>query len=329
MQVLLDHGADLSQSSGRSLLRWALGQNDTALVRTSLQHGANPGQVDASGRTATAYVRSEPALRLLLAHGARVGPGPATSPLFNAGLEIGTVRASLAAGASALGIGPGGMSPLHQAVLGGNAEVAALYLAVGAPVEATDSSGYTPLALAARKGTVGVMSLLLANGARPDGQPAQRPLVVAAASSNEAAMQLLLRHAARPNLASADGTTPLQAALSAKVLNAGMVAQLLAAGADLHAPDSVGYSPLHRCLASHSNRSSRDWNNEPYNAKAEEQFLAVACLLLAKGANPATPNAAGESFPDALRTNPRRPAFQVLLREMGQPMPTVSKSNGW
>lgn len=321
VQLLLDHGADPNLGSGPGLLRTALADDDTALVRRLLAHGAEPNRAELSGRTAASYVHSLPALQLILARGARLGAGPAESPLFVSGLNAALVRASLAAGASATAIGPDGQTPLHYAVRhGDNGEIVDLYLAQKARINAVDSSGYTPLAAAAREGTQSLIGHLIDSGADPDGDPAQRPLVHAAGAGNAEVVQALLQKGAHARLPDARGNTALHAAFSRDSVSLVVVERLLAAGADVNAPDALGYSPLHRCLEQENNYSHLN--------RGDGQFLAVACLLLARGARAEAPNAAGESGLDVLRAHSQRSAFRVLLRELGQPVRPTNQG-GW
>lgn len=57
------------------------------------------------------------------------------------------------------------LMPLHSAVAGGHARIAAALLAAGAPVDAAQESGFTPLMAAAQHGDPELLDLLLEHGA--------------------------------------------------------------------------------------------------------------------------------------------------------------------
>ena len=80
---------------------------------------------------------------------------------------MGTARALLSHSADANTRDVFGKSPLHDAVLRGNSELAALLLDHGADAAAADDSGTTPLHVAAHAGNGSLVELLLAHGANP------------------------------------------------------------------------------------------------------------------------------------------------------------------
>ena len=93
-----------------------------------------------------------------------------------------------------------GATPLHNAALGGNAEVVKLLLDHGAQMDARDQeSGATPLAYAASLGRAEVVDLLLARGADAviKNTRGQTPLELAEENNQKEISELLRRHAAR------------------------------------------------------------------------------------------------------------------------------------
>jgi len=108
------------------------------------------------------------------------------------------VRVLLAAGAdvAAVAHNPMRVQPLHAALAGRHAAVAAVLVAAGAPVNAAQHGGYTPLHEAAEHGDRALVELLLAAGAdrtltRDDGQTAAD----VAAAGGHAELAALLRGA--------------------------------------------------------------------------------------------------------------------------------------
>jgi ankyrin repeat protein len=106
-----------------------------------------------------------------------------------------------------------GMTALHWAALGDNAEIASLLLYAGANVRATTRLGaYTPLFLAARNGHTDITKLLLEAGADPK-QAASggiSALMIAASSGDADSVRMLIEAGADVNAAeSGRGQTPL------------------------------------------------------------------------------------------------------------------------
>ncbi|MCC3157793.1 ankyrin repeat domain-containing protein [Hymenobacter sp. 15J16-1T3B] len=326
--ALLAHGADVNTSCrGLTPLHVALEWNaDTALVRLLLAHGASPNATSSSGYTPSHEVLglgplALPVLQQLLAHGARL-QGRGASPLLTGRLnpDVKLAKACLAAGASLRELDEAGRTPLHCLIEFSDSlrvDVLELYLGRGAPLEVADSAGFTPLARAAGRGEPAPVQRLLAHGADPAGKPRHPPLVQAAASGNEAVVQALLQAGARPDRSAAGGTSPLQAAVGNDYPTFTVVRALLDAGADPNQVGQEGYTPLHWLLLRQAVLLNQ-FREKPDQALAEANFLAVAHLLLARGARLDQRNAAGQSAATALAAG-QLPAFKSLRAALGTP----------
>jgi ankyrin repeat protein len=158
-----------------------------------------------------------------LVEAARSGDVPAVRSLLAQGLDVNGARGD-------------GMTALHAAAEGGQAEVVELLLARGAAVRSTTRIGsYTPLHLAARGAHAPVAELLLNAGGDPNAVTTTSgvtPLHVAAAAiDGTATIETLLRHGADPNAREASaGQTPLMFAAAEN--RAAAIRELMRHGAD-------------------------------------------------------------------------------------------------
>ena len=134
-----------------------------------------------------------------------------------------------------------------------------LLLARGAAIDARDNSGTTPLSQAALADNREVAPFLLDRGARlslpTSGPPTGIPLSAAAASGNVALVRALLAKGADPNVASPDvgakvkngpltfaRISPIHAGVASG--GPGVVSALIAAGANVNAQEMRGLTPL-------------------------------------------------------------------------------------
>ena len=148
-----------------------------------------------------------------------------------------------------------GLTPLHLAALGRNAELVKALLAQGAPVDARDATARTPLHYAAMGGDADTIALLLEAGATVDARDVrgETPLHVAGRRMRAAAAGLLLDAGADVNARNAEGQTPLLLAVDqgeeAQELDEAiraLAAVLIARGADVNLSDTAGHTPLGR-----------------------------------------------------------------------------------
>ncbi|EGD81155.1 hypothetical protein PTSG_11195 [Salpingoeca rosetta] len=206
-----------------------------------------------------------------------------------------------------------GSTPLILAALGGNVEAASCLIAYGANVDAQDTDGNTALHMAAwqeREHSVDVMELLLKNGADPNIANAENrtPLHNAVQNGQTFAVMVLLDHNADVHVRNDAGETPLDIAVrfgreevvsvllnhdisvtkstralreAAQMGRASLVRTLLDMGMDVAAED-----PETRDTALH--------------VAVKFSRTSAVETLLAFGADPYQPNAAGKSAHDAM-----------------------------
>jgi ankyrin repeat protein len=181
------------------------------------------------------------------------------------------VVALLDAGADINARGDGQLTPLHYAVKGSKARIAALLCEKGAELDLKDDRGCVPLYLAASVEDAAMVKVLMDHGAPVDirsavyikgpdavkeliekeGMPFTDPvdrndlLWDAIRSGDAELVDTVIRHGADPNALPTASVRPLFHALTAHSLD--MVKVLLSHGADVKAKDHKGYSILEAC----------------------------------------------------------------------------------
>jgi ankyrin repeat protein len=136
------------------------------------------------------------------------------------------------------------------AVSYGNAAMLRLLLEHGADPSGASGTAYPPLMMACLSGKTEVVALLLNAGADANEVSGylQTPLGIAAWVGNERAVELLLaRGASVAGVARGDPSKrypPLVSAARSGVASPGLLRRLIAAGADVNAPDDEGTTPL-------------------------------------------------------------------------------------
>ena len=154
---------------------------------------------------------------------------------------------------------PGGEAgtPLFQAVLKGQLQVATFLLDHGATVNRPSGSRgkieeqWTPLITAANGGHKAMAELLLQRGAdvqATDGPQGSTPLHFAAKNGFAGVAEVLVAHKANVNATGKDGATPLQ--LAAGAGHVGLIELLLRNGAQVNLAGTSGRTPLHEAAAS-------------------------------------------------------------------------------
>ena len=143
-------------------------------------------------------------------------------------------------------------TPLMYAVFAGRTEVSALLLKAGASVHARDNTGAGCLHHAVNSDSPAVIELLLSAGAdieskSPDDRSgfARTPLGLAAYSGHIAALQLLLARGANVHAENAVGRTPMMDAVFEKQA---LALEILLPVSDLRAVDCDGRNALHMCV---------------------------------------------------------------------------------
>lgn len=159
--------------------------------------------------------------------------------------DLADVRAHLANNPAGVNQGkPGGMLPLHAAILRNKTEIALFLLEAGADIDAPDRSQRTPLHLAVDRGNVAVVTALLAGHARPNERDnlGWTPLHHAAAKDKVAVARALLAGGADPQVLSERGGTPLHEAAASG--GEEMIRLLLGAGVDPAVVSKTGVTAL-------------------------------------------------------------------------------------
>jgi truncated hemoglobin YjbI/ankyrin repeat protein len=139
-------------------------------------------------------------------------------------------------------LGPRRQTLLHDAAMAGEAELAAVLIRSGADPDAKEGEGHTPLY---RSSTGDVARLLLAAGATadvPSGPTRGTALHQAARRGCVSVAEALLDHGAAIDARDAKQETPLRRALNCQQI--GIVRLLVRRGADPHAADRRGVTPL-------------------------------------------------------------------------------------
>lgn len=245
-----------------------------------------------------------------------------------------TVMTLLANGADPRIADAEGRTPLHFAALAAEADVAALLLDAGAPIDSLNRDGYSPLGVACGQSNWRLARFLLDRRAKVEpaaGQPAL--LAAAGAEDDPVGVQLLLRHKAKVDSAGRLGRTPLMAAALAG--NAQVVRSLLAAGADPNRRDEHGNSALLEAARAGANPVLLALREAGAAADAVDRSgrnaLLLACqspradadsirLLLAIGVDPAQPAQDGRNARDCALAAGRWPLLAVL--DPSYPIPT-------
>lgn len=204
VRLLLEHGAELNRSSGRSTpLGLAATTGDPELVKTVLDHGAEVDGRDRTGSTAlvtAAATNLPPRRRPMLLDVCSVLLERGADP--NARRDDGATALSIAARRRneelvALLRKHGAKPSLLDACVLGDAKSVRQILADERDSRNAELS--TALIAAARYGHTDAAGALLEHGADPNGAMAQpgNPLFSAAASGNTAMVRLLLDHGAK------------------------------------------------------------------------------------------------------------------------------------
>jgi ankyrin repeat protein len=237
---------------------------DLARLRSLIQGGADPNQIDAHRQTAlhhaAAHCRIE-AVRLLLTAGADRDARDADqrTPATAARCEVAHQTLMLAlmltpppAGAAAgrwtQGSGDVPWTACH-AVSHGRKDVLSMLLALGADGAAHCPDGDRPLNLAALRGDRDIVTVLLERGVDPTlrNKSGSTPLHDAALKGEPRIVLLLLQYGADPNAADTESSaTPLYQAASFGRLDT--VRVLLENGADPSLRTAAGKTPLDAAL---------------------------------------------------------------------------------
>lgn len=247
--------------SGNAAVRAALARSEAQTIAWTCLNGNGARGFGFTGGHAHRFWYDDHVRRLVLnglvwAAGLEVPPGGVplfspSAPLFGS-IDEAIARGNLAdvqrhlARAPELVRGTPGarLSPLHQAILRKQPEIAAFLLDHGADVNAPDGADRTPLHLAVERGDATMVKTLLARKAdttRRD-RTGWTPLHHAAAKNQIEIARLLLEGGANPNFLSELGGTPLHEAAAGA--GAEMVQLLLDRGTDPSIRSKPGVTAL-------------------------------------------------------------------------------------
>ena len=306
LRYLLEHGGNpnVREQDGETPLTQAVLRGHEEMIPLLLAHGADVRRTNGGGYTAldltadgwhpetfvhlkAAWMKLPPAQRKRIGQAStdssphpdahsQVAP-PRKTPkmaLLEATSEgdAEAVRALLSHGVSAAGRPWDDDSPLYLGVRSRNATVVRLLIDHGAPLEERLPVDNTPICRAALWGEMDIVKLLIDLGANVNPENVSNPPLTATRDSG--IVKLLLDHHADVDARDSDGATALWHA--ADLDDPSITATLLAHGASVEAADQAsGDTPLIRAA-----RVGRD---------------RIVSLLLAKGADPAVANFAGQS----------------------------------
>ncbi|KAK6352273.1 hypothetical protein TWF730_009103 [Orbilia blumenaviensis] len=164
----------MTDSQGRTALDWATARMQLDDMALLLAHGADPNNMDATGRTAVLHAvdsHSIPCLRLILEGGGNPNPKMPkgifrSSPLTAAGFagmpEM--LKLLLTFGADPNACNPEGLTALHSVARTQSVECAYLLLEWGADLNALSTNGRTPLTTAIMHNNHAVLKLFVDRG---------------------------------------------------------------------------------------------------------------------------------------------------------------------
>jgi ankyrin repeat protein/beta-lactamase regulating signal transducer with metallopeptidase domain len=221
VRVLLEAGANLSpkKTGGWSPLYPAARRGDRELVELLLDRGAEIDDTDVG--------------RLTALHGVAKGG------------HVELVEALLARGAEPNLPDDEGRTPLRIAAASSHEAVARLLIDAGANVNAEDDKGRTPMHKSAARGDAGLVRMLIAAGAKVNVSDAEGRTPLHEATISASVFELEPEPIAGRLRARAAAPAPAPPAPAAPGAHCTVIADLLAAGADVNAADNTGTTPLH------------------------------------------------------------------------------------
>jgi ankyrin repeat protein/tRNA A-37 threonylcarbamoyl transferase component Bud32 len=194
-----------------------------------------------------------------------------------------------------------GWTPLHFAIDRGFIDLARLLLVWGADVNTANSEGKTSLHLAAFGGKENMIEMLLENGARLNAlaKDLTTPLHLAASRGYFNAVLALVESGANKEVRDIFGNTPLDYA--ARMGNIEIVELLLKFEAELNTKDNTGWTPLHHAV---------------FSGK-----IKTVMMLIGKGIDINTEDKEGQTPLDIARAHRRPEIEQILLKNGARKKP--------
>ena len=272
----------------------------------------------------------------------------------------GVVQAMLDSGADVNAKDKDGWTPLLWAAYNGNAEVISVLLQAGADVNAKKNNGDTPLLSAVLRENIELISVLLKRGADVNAKDddGRTPLLSAVLRENIELISILIQAGADLNAKDNDGFTPLDLAEGGKhwaaakaledaIINTGKpnshallelgkkwktitAAEVLAminAGADVHAKNNDGNTPLHAAAwkgnaevipvlikAGADVHAKNNDGNTPLHSAAFWGKAEVIPVLIKAGADVNAKNNHGDTPLHAMARTGRAEVISILLQ---------------
>ncbi len=291
IELLLRYRADINAKEtafGLTPLHKAAWSGRTEAVRVLIAHGADVNAFNEHDSTALNYAvtaNSKEIVELLLAAGAGINRG--YSVLLSAENKPEMMEFLLARGANPNTRDGNSDSLLARAIIFGNTNTVATLLAFHPDLGKTRNSEGTPLESAIHRGNSAIVSAILQSVLQKNSNTIHHAAVM---GDTNRVTELLRENP--PCVTNRDelGFTPLHWAAEAGQLAAAH--QLLAAGADVNAPDAVGFQALdlaafmgHLPLVKLFARSGASDLNNPLLFAIRQSHLPVARFLLEKGAD--------------------------------------------
>lgn len=326
LERLLRRGANANQrlADGSLPLSWAVDQQDLRGVRLLLKHGAWVNDPDDSGNAFRplfiACLHPEPAiLAALLDRKANVqvrGPDgiPALSPCA-ARAPADVVRRLLASGAEPNAIDNNGQTPLMWAALYGRLDNFDLLLSAGADLHHRSKGGFTPTQFAVKSGNADIARRALAAGADPQQVAIDGTTLVQLAmyQSNFGFAQTLIDLGVDVDAYDRNGRQLLHAAVLARQPQ--LVAQLLAAGADLNA--DTGESAVQWRFESNFKAGSYEFpRSSPLLLAAQAGDAAIMGQLIEAGADVSAVTSEGNNLALAAASSGVPAVLKLALTEL-------------
>jgi len=288
------------------------------------------------------------------------GPVPErpTKSLYEAvtGGDVEQVRLHIAQGTDVNKKDQMGLAPLFYAVQGDKKDIAQVLIDGGADINATDQYGHTPLHLAARGGHYAMCELLVAKGANVAAKNLMggTPVGMARAGGHEQVAALLSRPTVErrgfarmaegipqversPAQTTGTRTAAFTQSLHQAVVdgNVEQVKRLISKGADVHAKNRMGWTPLHTAVRNQKKTIAEflidkgaDINGKDSSGQTPLHFAVdtgqrdMAELLIAKGADINAVSGRGENALSLAKKRGRTEIVDFLLKH-GAKEPTL------